>query len=499
MNTTHSTAAAQKPAEPGETKPYVNTTNEGTTNDHLQTPQLDELYHELHLNTGGETIHAKRAPGLFRRVKWYTASIWLILFLGPYLRWEGKQAVMFDIPGRQFHIFNITILPQDVWMLALVMLFFALLLAAVTSIAGRVFCGYFCFQTVWTDVFTWLDEKLEGSPLQRRKLDKAPWTVKKIRIKAIKHTLWILIGLLTGISFTLWFGDALTLWKEYLTLEAPMFAWVTVGTFTFFTYLFAGFMREQVCFWLCPYARFQGVMYDCETILPTYDEARGEPRGKLKKVTTDAGARLGDCIDCKQCVAVCPTGVDIREGQQEGCITCGLCLDACDDIMDKIKRPRGLIRYASLDEMEGKPQIPLIKRPGVLVYLGIMLFSIVGIVYGLNNLGALELKVLHERQPLFVLQSDGSIQNKFVLKILNKTDAEMQVTVTASGFPDLHLRGAEEALKLPSGRVSAYTVYLRIPNAKLTQDTLPIFFHVQDIAQPEHTVEYKSMFFGPKK
>lgn len=465
----------------------------------LPDTHLEELYHEVHINTGGETIHAKRSPGLFRTLKWYTASVWLTLFLGPYMRWNGKQAVMFDIPGRQFHIFDLTILPQDVWMLALVMLFFALMLAAVTSLAGRVFCGYFCFQTVWTDVFTWLDEKLEGPPLKRRKLDQAPWTASKIRIKVIKHAIWILIGALTGISFTLWFGDAPTMWKEYLTLQAPTFAWITVGTFTFFTYLFAGFMREQVCFWLCPYARLQGMMYDRETILPTYDVARGEPRGKIKKKATDDDAKLGDCIECKQCVAVCPTGIDIREGQQEGCITCALCIDACDVIMDKVKRPRGLIRYASLDEIEGKPQIPLIRRPRVLVYFGIMLFSIAGIIYGLNTLGALELKVLHERQPLFVLQSDGSIQNKYVLKILNKTDAEMQVHVTASGFPDLRLIGADKAMKLPSGRVSAHTVYLRIPNAKLEQDTLPIFFRVEDITQPEHVVEYKSMFFGPAK
>ncbi len=470
-----------------------------TPKDDLPDTHIDALYHEVPINTGGETIHAKRAPGPFRTLKWYGASIWLILFLGPYLRWDGKQAVMFDIPGRQFHIFDITILPQDVWMLALVLLFFALLLAAVTSIAGRVFCGYFCFQTAWTDVFTWLDEKFEGSPLQRRKLDQAPWTFKKIRIKVIKHAIWILIGLLTGISFTLWFGDAPTMWKEYLTLQAPLFAWVTVGTFTFFTYVFAGFMREQVCFWLCPYARLQGIMYDCETILPTYDEGRGEPRGKLKKNVDANNQKLGDCIECKQCVVVCPTGIDIRDGQQEGCITCGLCIDACDVIMDKIKRPRGLIRYASLDEMEGRPQPTIFKRPRVLMYLGIILFSIAGIIYGLNTLGALELKVLHERQPLFVLQSDGSIQNKYVLKILNKTDAVMQVNVSATGHPELKLVGAEEPLDLPNGRVSPHTVYVRIPNAKLTQDTLPIYFHVQDITTPEHTVEYKSMFFSPKK
>ncbi|WP_455212498.1 4Fe-4S binding protein, partial [Kaarinaea lacus] len=217
---------------------------------------LEELYHEAdywHVNTGGKTIHAKRMAGRYRTIKWISAAVWLAYFLGPYMRWGGRQAIIFDIPARQFHIFEITILPQDVWMLALVLLFFALLLAAVTSLAGRVYCGYFCFQTVWTDVFTWIEEKLEGPPNKRMKLDQAPWTFRKFRIKFIKHTIYLLIGVFTGISFTLWFADAYQLWGEYVRLQAPAMAWGTVGLFTFFTYLFAGHMREQVCFWLCPY------------------------------------------------------------------------------------------------------------------------------------------------------------------------------------------------------------------------------------------------------
>ncbi len=463
---------------------------------------LEELYHEAeywHVNTGGETIHAKRMPGLFRRIKWITMTVWLAFFLGPYLRWDGQQAILFDIPARQFHIFSITILPQDVWLLALVLLFFALLLAAVTSLAGRVYCGYFCFQTVWTDIFIWIEEKLEGPPSKRVKLDKAPWSFNKFRIKFIKHSAWLAIGLLTGISFTLWFGDAFQLWKDYFTLQASLFAWGTVGIFVFFTHLFAGFMREQVCFWLCPYARIQGVMYDRETILPTYDFDRGEPRGKLKKGSRAEGGEQGDCIDCKQCVAVCPTGIDIRHGQQEGCITCALCLDACDSVMDKIHRPHGLIRYASLDEVEGKPKVNLLHRPRVLVYFAIMAAAIGGIIYGLVNLGSLELKALHERQPLFVMQSDGSIQNKYVLKLLNKTDADMQVILTVSGHDELKFVNAGKPLTARQGRVTAHTVFLRIPNDKLTGERIPITLRVKGIEHAEIFAEYQSMFFGPAK
>ena len=461
---------------------------------------LEELYHEAeywHVNTGGKTIHAKRMPGFFRRVKWLSMTVWLAFFLGPYLQWNGQQAILFDIPNRQFHLFDITILPQDVWMLALVMLFFALLLAAVTSIAGRVYCGYFCFQTVWTDIFVWIEERLEGPPARRVKLDSAPWDFHKFLIKFIKHTIWLAIGLLTGISFTLWFGDAAHLWKDYLTFQAPLFAWGTVGVFVFFTYLFAGFMREQVCFWLCPYARIQGVMYDRETVLPTYDFGRGEPRGKLKKGSRDEGGEQGDCIDCKQCVAVCPTGIDIRTGQQEGCITCALCIDACDSVMDKIHRPHGLIRYASLDEVEGKPALKLYQRPRVLVYFAIMLAAIAGIVYGLTNLGSLELKALHERQPLFVIQSDGAVQNKYVLKVLNKTDADMQVQLTVSGHEAMTLVNGDKPFTIKQGHVTAHTIFLRIPRDKLSAERIPVIFHIADINNANIFAEYKSMFFGP--
>lgn len=463
---------------------------------------VDDLYEEAgywHVNTGGETIHAKRMPGKFRTLKWLTASTWLIFFLGPYLRLGERQAVLFDIPGRQFHIFNITILPQDVWMLSLVLLFFAILLAVVTAIAGRVFCGYFCFQTIWTDVFTWIENKLEGPPAQRRKLDKAPLDFNKIRIKGTKYLFWLIISVLTGISFVAWFTDAIELWKGLFTLSASVVAYSTIALFTAGTFLLAGFMREQVCFWLCPYARIQGVMYDRETILPAYDFNRGEPRGKLKKGQKAGEEGRGDCIDCGQCIAVCPTGVDIRHGQQEGCITCGLCIDACDTVMEKIDRPLGLIRYASDDELSGKPVVKLFKRPRVIVYTSILVISLAGIIYGLTHLGSLELKVLHERQPLFVLQSDGSIMNKYDLKVLNKTDKPTYVTVEAEGLDGIVLSGADKPLMAKPGHTSSFIVFVNVPKKHVTEQSQPIVFRITDKDKPEVQSEYTSMFIGPAR
>ena len=459
---------------------------------------VEALYAEAHwhVNTGEQVIHAKRMPGKFRNIKWMSSTVWLIFFLGPYLHWDGRQAVLLDIPARKFFIFNITIMPQDVWLLAMVLLFFAILLAAVTSVAGRVFCGYFCFQTIWTDIFTLIEEKLEGNPAKRRKLESAPWDLYKIRVRVIKHSLWIIIGLLTGISFVAWFTDSYQLWVNLFNLNVSVTIWVVLIMFTLGTYILAGFMREQTCFWLCPYARIQGVMYDTETILPTYDFARGEPRGKLKKGQLNEGN--GDCIACNQCLAVCPTGIDIRDGQQEGCITCGLCLDACDAVMDKIGRPRGLIRYASMDEINGKPQLPLYKRPRVLVYLSIMSLAVIGLLYGLFNLGLLELKVIHERQPLFVLQSDGSIQNKYDLKILNKTDQNMKVQVTVDGPKGMILQELENALDIPAGKLTSHIMFIRIPRANLQQDRTPVTIRLQAQNMEKASAEYVSMFYGPK-
>ncbi len=466
---------------------------------------FDDLYAEAahwELNLGDKTIHAKRIPGKWRTIKWLTASVWIIFFIGPYLRWGERQAVLFDIPNRQFHIFGATILPQDFWMLSLLLLFFAILLAVATALAGRVYCGFFCFQTVWTDVFTWIEEKLEGQPQARRKLEEAPWGVKKIGIKAVKHFIWLIIGLLTGISWVAWFIDAHVLWASFTTFDIDVIGPVVtlnIALFTVGTYVLAGIMREQVCFWLCPYARIQGVMVDNTTLVPTYNFHRGEPRGRVKKGEQDDS--LGDCIDCNLCVAVCPTGVDIRHGQQEGCIMCGLCIDACDSIMEKVGRPKDLVCYESLDVLNGMEGRSLLKRPRVWIYGAILTAALSGIGFGLSTLDAIELKVLHARQPLFVMQSDGSVQNRYTLKVLNKLDEEMPVYVSASGLEGMVLVGAEEPVDAKPITITSRTVFVRVPRENLSGGSQPIVFHIEGKSKEGLVLKAKrnSVFIGPNR
>ncbi len=470
----------------------------------IPTTAVDELYAEAghwHINTGEETIHAKRVKGKWRTLKWWANSFWLIFFLGPYLRWDDRQAVLFDIPNRLFHIFGATILPQDFFLLALLLLFFAILLAVVTAVAGRVWCGFFCFQTIWTDVFTWIEEKLEGAPQKRRKLEKAPWNFAKIKIKAIKHSLWLVISVLTGISFTAWFVDSFELWGSLVNFDIGIVPLSFILMFILGTYILAGFMREQACFWLCPYARIQGVMIDNNTVLPTYDFIRGEPRGRVKKGQKEEDRTTGDCIDCNQCVAVCPTGVDIRQGQQEGCITCALCIDACDAVMEKVGRPKGLIRYESLDDLQGGKSTPIHKRGRVWVYCTILTIALSGILYGLASLDSIQLKVLHDRQPLFVLQSDGSIQNKYRLKMLNKLKNPVDVRISVSGLATLKAVGNEDLVTLKPGTVTAKDVFVRVPRADLAAESADVNFVIEGQTEDGLTLrsDRTSVFIGPKK
>lgn len=464
-----------------------------------QRTDIEELYADTvhwHVNTGGETIHAKRMPGRFRTFKWLSMTLWLLFFIGPYFRWQGHQAVLFDIPGRKFHLFGITVWPQDIWMLSLVLILLAMALFGVTAVAARVFCGYFCFQTVWTDIFTWIENHIEGNPIQRRKLDAAGWSKKKVWIKLKKHVLWMMIAVLTGVTFAAYFTDAFELWQNYLALQAPFIAWIVLLMFFLGTYIFAGFMREQVCFWLCPYARIQSVMVDKDTILPTYDFRRGEPRGRLKS-KTDGGNR-GDCIDCRLCVAVCPTGVDIRNGMQEGCITCGLCIDACDSIMEKVGKPKGLIRYLSRKEMGGETLPPLYLRPRVITYSAIFTFSIGGIVYGLTHIEPVELTVVHGRQPLYMRMSDGSIQNKYTIKAVNKTERDIEVAISADGIPGMNLSGSERMKTiLKAGKLIPFNVFLKADPSTLTAAEMPVRFVLKTVGSDNIHVEYQSNFLSP--
>lgn len=451
----------------------------------------------LTVHTEG-TVHAKRMSGMFRNVKWVVMALWSIFFLSPYLRWDGSQAILFDLANRQFHIFWITILPQDIWLLAMILLFFALLLAATTAVAGRLWCGYACFQTVWEDAFTWIEEKLEGHPNKRIALDNEPISFKKIRIKLPKWIIWGVIGFLTGLSFVAYFDSAYDLWYRLFLFEWTYTETIVILGLGAATVFFAGFLREQVCIGFCPYARIQGAMIDTETVVPTYDVDRGEPRGRMKRVKPGEEApNLGDCIDCNLCVAVCPTGVDIRKGQQFGCITCGLCIDACDSVMEKIKKPKGLIRYASLAEFAGKPFVPLFKRPRVIVYSTIMVLAGVMLVWGLLTMSPIDIKVLHERAPLFVQMSDGTIQNKYYAKVVNKTDKPLEASITVTG-PKSLMYIADKTIRVLPGEVGTAEILVRIPRQDLKEVNTPIEIHVQDVNKPVIKADYDSMFISPK-
>ena len=456
--------------------------------------QVENLYEEGEQwvqNLGEKTVHAKRMKGKFRSLKWIAIAAWTPFFIGPYLTWNGQQAILFDVEKRQYHLFEVTIFPQDLWMLTMVLLFLAILLAAMTTVLGRVFCGYFCFQTIWTDIFTKVEEFFEGVPAKRRKLEKEPWGFNKIKLKVSKHLVWIAIALFSGVTWMLYFGVS---WADYFNGAASSTTLIITISIASGAYIFAGHMREQSCLWVCPYARIQGAMVDKQTLMPTYDYYRGEKRGKLKKGEFVDG--FGDCIDCNQCVAVCPTGVDIRQGQEYGCITCGLCIDACDSVMTKVGKPNGLIRYASLDELEyKKPFVVLYKRPRVIVYSAILLTALLILVYGLFNIAPMDLKVLHDRQPLFVQLSDGSIRNKYELKIMNKTDQPMLVDV---GFQSTinNLKSQKElnSVAIPSGNVKSIYVYLTAFESNVTDNNDVIFTVISDGA----TLKYKSSFFTPK-
>jgi len=466
------------------------------------------LKHEIGLPVYSENnkIYPKRMSGRFRLLKWWTASLWLVFFFGPHLRWNDNQAILLDIPARKFHFFSLTIYPQDLWLLSFVLLFFAMLLILVTLVAGRVFCGYFCFQTVWTDIYTWIEEKIEGPPRMRQQLDQAAWSLRKFSIKLTKHVIWLTVALLTGISFAAWFTDVWQLWADYFRLNAHISAWIVLATFSAATYLFAGFMREQVCCWLCPYARIQGALSERDTIFPTYDFVRGEPRSNRKvanqtplslekHVSDQSLAKTGDCVDCDLCVAVCPTGVDIRDGQQIGCITCGLCIDACDHVMSKINRPSGLIRYTSLASLTSGQTKPWYKLPLVIISAMIIGLSIIFIVAGVNTISEFSISVYHDRQPEYIKLSSGEIRNRYQLKLQNKTNNTASYVLSINGL-DMVSKINQQQFKLPAGQALTHMIYIDVPLQSLPQKVNPISFNLLD--DNNSYQQFQTVFIGPK-
>lgn len=401
-------------------------------------------------------LYAKRIPiyprsvkGRFRRLKWgILALAYGVYFLLPWLRWERPvgpdQAVLWDLPGRRFYLFDLVIHPQDIFWLAWLLAIAAFLLFFVTGIAGRVFCGYFCFQTLWTDVFIAIERLVQGERPARIRLAKQPWNGEKIAKLGLTHLLWLAVAFVTGFSFTMYWGNAPDLAVAFFTGQAPFAAYGATFFLMTTTYVMAGLAREQVCTYMCPYSRFQAAMFDKDTLIVSYDEPRGEGTAGRAKITNGLKTReerqakgVGDCIDCGYCVQVCPAGIDIRNGMQYQCIHCALCIDACDSIMDKMEWPRGLIRYTSEHALEGK-KTRLLKFKTI--GYGIVLVVLSGmLVWNVASQAPYDASVSQVRQPLYVQLSDGRIRNTYELKANNKTTRELDLVVSIQGLPDAEL------------------------------------------------------------
>ena len=406
-------------------------------------------------------VYPRLAGGRYRAVKWGVMLVTLAIYYGlPWLRWSRgpdlpDQAVLLDVANNRFFVFFLEIWPQEFYFVTGLLIIAALTLFLVTSVAGRVWCGYACPQTVWTDLMITIERFWQGDRNARIRLDREPWSVGKLFRKAMTHLSWMAVGLATGGALVFYFRDAPTLAREFVTGSAPAVAYLFLAIFTFTTYLLGGIAREQVCTYMCPWPRIQGAMTDRHTLLVGYKPERGEPRGAARKGPdgeVDWSTR-GDCIDCKACVAVCPAGIDIRDGSQLECIQCALCIDACDDIMTRISRPRGLIDYttpAQQSAVASAGHVPVqVVRARTLLYAGLLCLVGLVLLAAWSRRSVLEVNVIHERTPPYVRLSDGSVRNRYTVKLLNKLHTPRIFSIAVSGVANARLAviGIEDAAR----------------------------------------------------
>ncbi|MBK8183695.1 MAG: cytochrome c oxidase accessory protein CcoG [Candidatus Competibacteraceae bacterium] len=410
-------------------------------------------------------IYPRSVKGRFRNLKTGALILaYVIYYLLPWLRWDRPnapdQAILYDLPGRHFYIFGLTIQVQDIFWLAGALIIFAILLFFVTGLAGRVWCGYFCFQTLWTDLFMMVEQWMQGERPARMRLDRGPWNREKIVKKGGTYGLWLLIAFWTGLTFTMYWVDAPTLVTDFILGRAPYPAYFTTFFLTATTFVMAGLAREQVCTYMCPYARFQSAMFDHDTLIVSYDKQRGESaqgRTKLGKGLKSREERqvagVGDCIDCGYCVQVCPVGIDIRNGLQYQCISCALCIDACDTIMDNLKWPRGLIRYTSENALNGR-QTRLLK-PKTIGYGVILMAAIMILTWSILTRTSYTATIEQVRQPLYSQLTDGSIRNVYEIKLNNKLTAPitLRIGIEGSSSAILDMDGMEQITLEPQERV----------------------------------------------
>ena len=458
------------------------------------------------INTAGlyekrKTIYARSVSGVFNNWRWIMVAFTQILFYGAcWLDWGGRQAVLFHLAERKFYIFGMVFWPQDAIYLAVLLVISAYLLFLATAVGGRLFCGYACPQTVYTEIFMWIERKIEGDRSARIKLDMQPMSARKARLKATKHALWLIVSAWTGFTFVGYFTPIRELGASIAAFSLGGWEVFWLFFYSGFLYMMAGFMREQMCKYLCPYARFQGVMFDPDTLIITYDAERGEPRGPRRKNAPAAQANLGDCVDCGLCVQVCPTGIDIRNGLQYECIACAACIDACDSVMDKVGLPRGLVRYSTENALvkhySAGEIVRHLLRPRTLVYSTILLLIIAAAGWSLASRETLKVDVLRDRSMLYREAEDERIENVFTLRVMNTDEAAHRYEVAVSGVDGIRLEGGA-AIEVPAASSKSVLVVASVEDGKGKKGSNPIVFDIKALDGGKASVREKSSFFMP--
>lgn len=458
-----------------------------------------------------QKIYARSVIGFFARWRIALVVLTQALFYGlPWVNWNDRQAVLFDLGARKFYIFGMVLWPQDVIYLTLLLIISALGLFLFTAVAGRLFCGYACPQTVYTEIFMWIERRIEGDRIKRIRLDEAPLSLHKVRVKATKHLLWLLVAVWTGFSFIGYFAPIRDLMADLMAFALGPWQWFWLLFYSFATWGNAGFLREQVCKYMCPYARFQSVMVDRDTLVVTYDKARGDPRGSRSKKVDYKEQGLGDCVDCSICVQVCPTGIDIRDGLQYMCIGCGACVDACHEVMNKLEYPTGLIRYASERALQEKLTTKDVRRhvlrPRVFIYSVLMLILVSVFIGALATRTTLRVDVIRDRGMLGREVAGGLIENVYRLQMLNASEDPLHLALSVEGAPGLVLKIVDgtmssTALEMASASNRIVAVVVRAPAGSMAPGPHPITF-VTKSTTPEGKllteIREKSSFIVPK-
>ena len=457
----------------------------------LQPGQEPEEFYAKH-----QKIYPRKVTGIFATLR--TLGIMVLLglyYIVPWLRWDGHQAVLFDLPARKFYILGLTFWPQDFFYLAILLIIAALALFFFTALAGRLWCGYACPQTVWTEVFLRIERLIEGDRSKQMKLAKAPWSMRKVMLKSSTQFVWIIFSAWTGFTFVGYFTPILELGQSLINLSLGPWETFWIIFYGFATYGNAGFLREQVCIYMCPYARFQSAMFDNDTLIISYDEKRGDPRGSRKRAADPTTLGLGDCIDCTLCVQVCPTGIDIRDGLQYQCIGCAACIDICDDVMDKMGYAKGLIRYTTQNALKGTATH--IVRPRMFVY-GVLITAItIALFYSMITRMPLGLDIIRDRNALYRETTEGLVENIYTLKIINMDARPHTYHLSVSGLDGLLLINRKSEITVNSGEVIELPVRVQIDPVNLQSTGSDIQFQLEAVDDAELKIIETGRFIGP--